>query len=579
MIRIIKPYDKLFLLSFFVTLVFFSSILSAQGGVSKKHGGQIVFATTSDPKSFNAILAKETSTTTVTSLIFEGLTTVNAFTTQIEPQLAESWDVSEDGLVWTFHLRKNVFWSDGHPFGADDVVFTFEDLIFNPKIASSAKDVFTINGQEFSVTKVDDLTVQFVLPIRFAPFLRGMSQSILPKHKLEKIVKDGDFNFTWGIDTDPSEIVGTGPFLLSKYDPGERLLFKRNPNYWKEDKSGSRLPYLERIVYLIVQNADIELLKFLEGTIDSYLLRGTDYPLVKPLEKKKHFTVYDLGPDTGSNFLSFNLNPGINPNTGQPFIAPVKLAWFSDVKFRQAIAHAIDKKQIIQIVKNGLGYEQDSPMGLGAGFYHNPNVVKYSYDLKKAGQMLDEAGYFDRDGDGFIEDDQWQPIEFNLYTNAGATERVDIASIIRNDLEELGIRVNFQAIEFNTLVGKLTSTYQWDAIVLGLTGGVEPHFGKNVWGSDGQLHLWNPKQKEPATDWEKRIDELFELGVQELDENKRKEYYDEFQVIVSENLPVIYTVLSAKISAVRNKFGNLNPSNYGGSFHNIEEIYLLEDYR
>ncbi len=116
-------------------------------------------------------------------------------------------------------------------------------------------------------------------------------------------------------------------------------------------------------------------------------------------------------------------------------------------------------------------------------------------------------------------------------------------------------------------------------MILGLTGGIEPHFGKNVWHSSGHLHMWYPLQESPATEWEKRIDEIFSLGVQELDEDKRKVLYDEYQYIVSQNLPLIYTILSAKISAVRNKFGNLNPTNYGGVFHNLEEIYIKEQYR
>jgi peptide/nickel transport system substrate-binding protein len=225
-------------------------------------------------------------------------------------------------------------------------------------------------------------------------------------------------------------------------------------------------------------------------------------------------------------------------------------------------------------VKNGLGYPQWSPIGPGAGFFHNPDVKEYAYDLDKARTFLKKGGYIDRDGDGIIEDKDGHPVKFNLITNSNATERIDIASLIRHDLEKLGMDVNFQALEFNTMVSKLTSTFEWDAVVIGFTGGVEPHFGQNVWASSGGLHLWHPRQTEPATHWEKRIDELFSLGVQELNEDKRKVYYDEYQEIVAENLPVIYTVLSANITAVRDRFGNLKPSNTGGVFHNLEELYV-----
>ncbi len=563
--------------SFSLAFLFCLLVYPAGSVFADQYGGALVLATTSDPKSFNEITAKETSTSTVTDLIFEGLTTTNVFTTKVEPNLAKSWDISEDGLTWIFHLREDVRWNDGQPFTADDVVFTFNQLIYNSDIPSSARDIFTIDGKTFTVEKIDDHTVRFILPVKFAPFLLGMGQAILPKHKLKEIVAARRFNFTWGIDTDPKEIVGTGAFKLTRYDPGQRLIFERNPYYWKRSAQGDSLPYLEKIIYLIVQSSDVELLKFLEGTLDEYRVRGTDYPLVKPLEKKDNFTVYNLGPDMGSQFLFFNQNRGTDPSTGQPFVTPHKLAWFTNLSFRKAVAHAIDKQKIIEIVNNKLGYPQSSSMSPAAGFFYNPDVPEYEYNLDKAKEILKAAGFEDRNQDGVIEDPQGHPVEFSLYTHAG--DRVDIAAIIRQDLERLGMRVNFRTLEFNTLVSQLTSSFQWEAIVLGLTGGIEPHFGNNVWMSSGQLHMWYPMQKEPATDWEKRIDEIFIQGVQELDENKRKVLYDEHQRIVAQELPVIYTVLSARLYAVRNKFGNLKPTNLGGVFHNIEEIYVKEEYR
>ncbi len=543
------------------------------------YGGRLVRASTSDPKSFNPIIAKETSTTLVTNLIFEGLTTENAFTLKVEPRLAQSWEVDPQGLRWKFHLRQDVRWSDGVPFTADDVVFTFNELIYNDQIPSSSRDIFTVDGKIFQVSKLDDWTVLFVLPFKFAPFLRSLSQEILPKHKLEKIVKEGKFNFAWGIDTDPKQIVGTGPFVLNRYSPGERIVFKKNPFYWKKSAEGNRLPYLDGIIFLIVQNFDTVILKFLEGEVDYCGFRGMDFPLLKPREKSGNFTIYDAGPDFGSNFIAFNLNPGVNPQTKKPFVDPQKLSWFNNVEFRRAVAHALDKKKMIEIVQNGFGYPQDSSMSPSAGFFYNPHVEVYDYDLSKARDILHNAGFIDRDHDGFVEDKEGHRVEFNLYTNASDNERVQMAGIIRQDLENLGIKVNFVAIEFNALVSKLTSTYEWDMILLGLTGGVEPHFGNNVWQSSGQLHLWNPQQEFPATDWEKGLDDIFAQGVQELDENKRKALYDEFQLIISQQLPVIYTVLEANLFAVRNKFGNVQPSGYGGAFHNIEEIYLKEGYR
>lgn len=544
-----------------------------------KYGGQLVYATSSDPRSFNPIVAKETSTTTITGYLFEGLTRTNGETLEVEPNLAYKWDVSADGLSWTFYIRKGIVWSDGVPFTADDVIFTFNDLIYNKDIPSSSRDIFTIDGKEFVVKKIDDYTVQFDLPMKFAPFLRSMGTGIMPKHKLKESVKNNTFNFTWGIDTPVDEIVGTGPYLIDRYQPGQRIVMKANPLYWRKSDQGERLPFIQKIIYLVVQSPDIALLKFLEGEVDSVVVRGTDYAILKPLEKKRNFTIYDLGPDSSSNFVVFNLNTRKNPKTGQPFVDPVKLSWFQNKDFRRAVAHAIDKKRIIEITMNGLGYPQNAAVNPTAKIFHNPNVVKYEYNLEKARQILAEAGFLDRNADGIIEDEKGNKVEFNLFTNANSQERVQMAGIIRHDLEQLGMKVNFLPLEFNNLVSKLVGAYDWDAMIIGLTGGIEPHFGKNVWVSNGQLHFWNPGQESPQTQWEKSIDDIFTEAVQKLDDNDRRPYYQRWQMIVSQELPLIYTVFNASLVAVRNKFENLKPTIYGGVFNELEQVYIKQQYR
>lgn len=551
-----------------------SCVLAQESFLKNKYGGQLVLSTTSDPKSFNPILAKENSTTKVTSMIFEGLVTTDPFDLTVKPHLAESWQVSKDGLIWIFTLRKDVFWSDGVAFSADDVVFTFKDLIFNDTIPNSARDIFTIEGKPLKVEKIDTHHVRFILPVKFAPFLKSMSNQILPKHLLKQVVDEGKFAFTWGIDTPVEHIVGTGPFKLSEYLPGQRIVFVPNPLYWKKDSQQQSLPYLSRIIFLVMLSPEVEMLKFIEGSLDAYDLRGTDYPLLKPLEKERNFHIYDMGPDMGSSFVVFNQNPGFHPQTKKSYVQEHKLKWFSNVHFRRAVAYAVDRYRMINIVKNGLGYPQHSSLSPAIGFFYSDQVRRYEYDLKKAKEELASAGFKDKNLDGFLEDEEGNLLEFSLYTNADNTQRVEIAAILRKDLEDLGMKVDLQFVEFNTLVSKLTSSFDWEAVVLGLTGSMDPHFGQNVWLSSGQLHLWYPKQQKPYTAWEKRVDELFIAGVQELDEKKRKVYYDEFQRIIAEQVPVVYTVLGANMTAVRNRFGNLKPAVFGGIFHNIEEIYI-----
>ncbi len=454
------------------------------------------------------------------------------------------------------------------------MVFTFEKLIYNESIPASARDIFTLEGKQISVHKVDAHTVSFTLPVKFAPFLRSLGQEILPRHALEKIVDEGKFNNAWGVNTPPEKIVGTGPFMLEQYIPGQRVVLKRNPHYWRKDQESNPLPYMDKIMHIVVQNQDVELLKFQSKEIDYLGMRGSDYPILKPNERRGNFTVYNVGPAFGTNFITFNQNTGRDPETGKPYVVPHKLKWFTDLRFRRAVAHAIDKQSIINIVMNGLGFPQYSAMSPAAKLFYSADVVKYDYSPQKSRALLKEMGFKDTDGDGVLEDTAGNPLQFNLFTNSENTQRIKITGIIRKDLEEVGMKVNFTPLEFNNLVSKLSSNYQWDAMIIGLTGGIEPHFGKNVWYSSGHLHVWNPLQKKPATAWEKRIDEIFDQAAQELDTGKRKKLYDEWQLIVSQQLPLIYTVLPASLHAVRNKFGNLYPTAYGGAFHNIEEIFV-----
>ncbi len=541
-----------------------------------KIGGQIVLSSFSDPKSFNPITSTEMTTTEFTQYIYEGLTKLNGVTLMPEPNLSDSWEMSPDGLVWNFHIRKGVKWSDNTPFSAYDVEFTFNDLIYNEAVTpNSSRDIFTMEGKKINVKVIDSSHIQFKLPFLYAPFLRAMAQEILPKHKYEIYVKKGTFAAALGIQTSPDQMVGTGPFLLESYISSQKVIFKRNPLYWKRDSSGNHLPYLKKIVYTIVSDQNAQLLQFKRGEIDYLIAKGEDFPGLKKDEATSNYSVYRLGPAAGSNFLVFNVDADSDPKTKHQYVNKIKLSWFNNVKFRQAVAYALDKDNMIRIVMNGLGYPQWTPMAPSEGYFFNGKVTEYSYDVEKAKQILASEGFKDNNNDGVIEDKEGHSVEFSFITNSGNNVRIKIAEIIRKDLESLGMKVHFQQLEFNSLIQKMNNPpYEWDAILIGLTGGPEPHFGRNVWHSSGTLHMWYPIQKKPATAWEATIDSLFDSGVKELDIAKRKTIYDKWQQIVSDQLPFIYTVLPENIICISNKFGNLNPSVNGGLLHNLEYIYV-----
>ncbi|MXW93941.1 MAG: ABC transporter substrate-binding protein [Acidimicrobiaceae bacterium] len=534
-------------------------------------GGALTITTISEPLTFNLAVSNDASSFGVLGHLFEGLTETSWLNDRVEPALAESWERSADGLKWTFRLRQDVAWHDGEPFTAHDVDFTFNRIIYNDDIPASDRSTFEFQyldadgdwqQSRMAVSVIDDHTVEFTLPVQFAPFLRSMGTAIFPRHILESRVDDGTFIDTWGIDADPAEIIGTGPFTISSYEPGERVVLARNPDYWLADGDGNRLPYLDRIVHNFVDELDAELAGFLSGESDMHIVLGEEYAQLEPLQDEGDFTIHRRGPDFGTTFLTFNVNPGASPDTGDPYVAAHKLDWFGNVQFRQAVAHSIDKGAIIDDVQHGLGYPQWSPVSPSAGDFHNPDVRRYPYDLEKANAILDSLGWTDADGDGIREDSDGNAIEFKLVTNTGNSVRQEVTRIIQQGMEDLGLKVDYEAIDFGVLVGQLTSTYDWEAVVIGFTGGPDPYAGISLWHSTGDLHLWYPSQPEPATDWEAEIDAMYVLGSQELDHARRVRYYLNAQEIAAANVPLIYTTLGERLTATRDVFGNTTPTLY-----------------
>ena len=522
-----------------------------------KQGGALTVATISEPLTFNLAIATDASSSGVLGYLFEGLTETSWLTDEVEPVLAESWEHSDDGLTWTFRLRTDVAWHDGQPFTAHDVDFTFNRIIYNYDIPATSRPAFHFRVLDeesgeweeapMTVTALDDYTVQCVLPVPFAPFLRSMGTAIYPKHILEKHVDDGTFAATWDINTDPAEIVGTGPFTIGLYVPGERVVMRRNPDYWLRDDAGNSLPYLDEIIHVIVPDLETELSIFLAGGSDVHGVLGEELAGLEPLQEEGNFTIHRRGPAFGTTFISFNMNPGSNPETGELYVTPEKLEWFRNRQFRQAVAHSIDKDTIIDEVYHGVGYPQWSSISPAAGDFHNPDVRKYEYDLDRANEMLDAIGWKDTDGDGIREDDAGNAIQISLVTNTGNSVRGKVGEIIQQGMEEIGLGVDYKLIEFGDLVSQLTQSYDWEAIVIGFTGGPDPYSGIGFWHSGEGFHLWHPNQPQPATEWEAEIDELSIKGSREL-ASKGQPPGDRRRERARH-----YTILSERLAAVRNE--------------------------
>ncbi len=543
-------------------------------------GGRFVRASLGDPKTFNPAVASETSTTEITDRLFDFIAKRNTLTLEWEPELAESWEISDDEKSITVTLRDDLKWTDGEQITADDVVFTVNELIFPEEIQSNMRDGLYVGDEPSKWTKVDKLTFKVELPSVYAGIINMLAINIMPKHVFEPLIEEEGYeavNSFWGVDVDPDEIVSSGPFELKEYEASQRVVMEKNPDYYKEDQWGQQLPYIDELVYTIVEDQDTMFARYLAGETDFHPLRGEEFEEINNQKEELNTTIYDVGPDASTTFITFNMNPveGEDDNG----ITPPEHTWLSNKKFRTAMAHLIDRETLINNVAYGFGYPQYSFVPRISPYYWDGvDEAAPKYDPQQAKALLDEIGYKDRDGDGVREDPDGNPIELVLNTNSGNRVRESVGEIFSQEARDAGIDITFKPVEFNSLVGKLVSSYDWEMILIGLTGSVDPISGANVYPSSGNLHMVEPNQEEPRRDWEKAVDEAWEKANLTTDEEQRKEGFKEIQQIWVEQVPWAYTYNPALIYAFKNKFGNIKCQPVDGYDWAgiLERIYIKE---
>lgn len=544
-----------------------------------KYGGTFVTSTIGEgPKTFNSWNSMDATSSLAADIMFDALVTTDPYTGEVIPKMAKSIKVLPDKKTYIIELRHGLKWSDGKEITADDVFFTWNTIIFGGFGNTSTRDAMYVGSELPKIEKIDKYTVKFTTPKPFSPFLRQLSVPIAPKHVLEPVVKQGKraFSTFWSSNTKPSEFVTSGAFRLKEYVPAQRIVYDRNPDYYVIDEKGQKLPYLDKYIILIVGDLNNELLKFKAGELDTVGLRGTNVALFKEKEKFSDYKVYNLGPNTGTMYFALNLNTRKN-DKGKYYVNPVKQKWFTDENFRTAVDYAIDRENIVFNIAGGVGTPLFTAEPLSS-IYLNEKLAKgHPQDIQKAREYLQKSGFYLKNGK--LYDKDGHKVEFDLYTNAGNTERESIGVMVKQDLEELGMTVNFKPIEFNTLVNKLVNTTDFDAVIMGFTGSpLEPYGGKNVWYSNGTLHVFNMRKthEENMTmfSWEKQINELFDRASLELNFDKRKQLYEQYQQIVYDKKPLIYLYSPIIVTAIRNKFGNVHPTPLGGVTHNLEEIFV-----
>ena len=554
--------------------------LQARGDVGK-FGGEIISSTIGEgPKTFNPFNANDNTSAQLAGIMYDGLFTTDPYDGSIIPKLAKSIEILPDKKTYIVHLRHGIRWSDGKEITADDVVYTYGTIIFGGFGDTATRDSLYIDGKLPSVEKIDKYTVEFTTPKPFAPFLRMLTTPIAPKHVFKIATDKGKNYFRSYLSTNakPSDFVTSGAFKIAEYVPAQRVIYKRNPNYYMVDKKGQKLPYLDKYVILIVGDLNNDTLKFEGLETDVVNLQGSMVARYRELEKHSDFTLYNLGPTTSTTFVVFNMNTRKNKD-GKYYVNPIKQKWFNDPNFRSAVDWAIDRENLVLNVLSGVGEPLYTAESISSIFLNEEIAKGHKQDINYAKELLKKSGFYLKDNK--LYDKSGNRVEFELLTNAGNTQREATGVSIKEDLQQLGMKVNFKPVEFNSLVAKLSNTYDWDAILIALTGNpLEPHSGHNVWTSDGALHLFNQRSDEDLKSsdkilpFEKELDKIFKQASLELDFNKRKELYNKYQQIVAHQNPVIYLYSPANIIAIRKKFKNIYPTELGGTLHNIEEIYI-----
>jgi peptide/nickel transport system substrate-binding protein len=549
-------------------------LLKSQAPVGRP-GGSIVVSLRSEPKTLNPVTSVDISSREVISQMAADLIHINRLSQNTQPALAQSWKVSADGRQYTVTLRRGLRFSDGHPLSADDVLFSF-NVYLDENVHSPQRDALIIGGKPITVRRIDADTLIFELSQPYAAAERLFdSVAILPKHLLEQAYKEGKLQQTWGLGTPPTQIAGLGPFRLKEYVAGQHLTLERNPYYWVIDSGKHRLPYLDQITFLFMSSADAEVIRFEAGDTDVInRVSSEDYAVLEKDQAAHSFHVYDVGPSLEYNFLFFNLNSVL---PAQSDIAQ-KQRWFRQVKFRQAISLAIDREGIARLVYRGRATPLWAPVTPASGFWINTTIVHTPRSIDQARELLRSAG-FSWSSNGDLNDASGAPVKFSIITSASNNQRTQMATIIQQDLHELGISAQVVPLEFRSMLDRIFQTHDYEAAVLGLGGGdVDPDSQMNVWMSSGNDHVWDIGEAHPATDWEAEIDQLMQKQLSTLKPEARKLLYDRVQEIVATKLPIISLVSPNTLVGAKDKIANFKPSTLDPhTLWNSQELYLSRE--
>jgi len=495
-------------------------------------GGELRFSLRIEPKTFNPLLVDDEASETIRYLTGGVLIRLNRYTQELEGELATKWKVSENGRRIDFQLRPGLLFSDGTPFACEDVAYTVRQLM-DPALHSPTGDSFrsTPGTVEASCSGPSAAMVRFPGPV--AALAAQFDQVAILSSKSPK-----------------KEAAVLGPFVVGEYKPGAYVLLRRNPNYWKHDANGGRLPYLDSIKLDIQQNRELELLHFRRGDLD--IMTKVDPEMYDRLAAEMPRSVVDAGPSLDWEVVFFN-------QVSSSPLPDYKRRWFRSEEFRRAISEAINRDDIVRVVYRGHAKAAVGPVSTSNHFWVNSALKPPVYSPAASGDRLQHDG-FRRNGDGLFDRDGHK-VEFSMITNAGNKNHERMLALIQQDLAKLGVQLNVVTLDFPSLIERISRSFNYEAVLMAFSNvDLDPNNQMNIWLSSADNHQWNPNQKTPATPWEAEIDQLMQAQTAAQDAGRRKLFYDKVQQIAQEKAPMLFLVNPNALSAVSPNVKNVSPA-------------------
>jgi len=465
-----------------------------------------LYLASAEPDTLNPLTATDMSAHAVVELTTEPLIRRNHFTFELEPVLAESWEISDDNLEFIFHLRKGVRWHDGSEFTSDDVAYSYSIIVKDPDVRIPGRSGWADN-ESFEI--IDKYTVKFRWKKKiFRAFGTCGGMRIIPRKA---------FGNARGLEFNEHPLgrgcVGTGPYKVREWDTAKKIVLERFDDYWGER------PFFERIVFLIVIEPGASLELFKKGIVDLCGASNVAWTkLTNSASFRKKFVKYTY-PSFAYSYIAWNNDR----------------VYFKDRRVRRAMTHLIDREKYIKNLNYGFGEIITGPLYPKSKSY-NHDIEPYKYDPEMARKLLDEAGWIDRDGDGIRENEDGVKFEFEYLVISGSSGSARTATLVQQELRKLGIIMNQRSLEWSIFLKHLTER-NFDATSLGEVLGVEiDHY--DMWHSSQadknvSVNMANFRNKE--------ADKFIEAAREEFDDEKRAALNREFHRIFHEEQP--FTVL------------------------------------